>query len=76
MHVHVSVHVSVICVPHFSVHPDALPDYEGLDMEDPNCVVLADAGDAFTYESLNHAFRLLLQQQERGRGILISLGKG
>ena len=48
-------------------------DYEGLDTDNPNCVVIADARDAFTYQCLNQAFRLLMEKRS---GILISLGKG
>lgn len=59
-----------------TVRPCALPDYEGLDTHDPNCVVLADATDVFSYDSLNDAFRLLMDQQSKGCGTLISLGKG
>ena len=67
----------------FPVHPSAMADYEGLDCSNPNCVVMGDAGDAFTYQSLNEAFRVLIQQQQQqdkhGEGsaaVLISLGYG
>jgi phospholysine phosphohistidine inorganic pyrophosphate phosphatase len=55
-----------------------MPDYEGVDVSDPNCVVLGDATDAFTYQRLNEAFRLLMRQQDEPgkRGVLISLGNG
>lgn len=59
-----------------------MTDYQGVDQSDPNCVVLGDATDSFTYQCLNHAFRLLIGQQDKaeggraGRGTLISLGKG
>ncbi len=53
-----------------------MADYEGLDTRDPNCVVLADATDSFNYQSLNNAFRLLIEQQEKGGAALISLGQG
>lgn len=53
-----------------------MADYEGLDTDAPNCVVLADATDSFNYESLNDAFRLLIEQQEKGNPQLISLGRG
>lgn len=58
-----------------------MQDYEGIDLSDPNCVVLADATDAFTYQSLNKAFRVLVGQQDRAKGAdvggcLISLGSG
>lgn len=59
-----------------TVDPNALPDYKGLDTSNPNCVVIADATDAFTYQSLNHAFRLLISSSPNGQGTLISLGKG
>ena len=59
-----------------------MADYQGVDQSDPNCVVLGDATDSFTYQRLNQAFRMLISQQEKaerektGRGTLISLGKG
>lgn len=59
-----------------AVHPDALGDYQGVDTSDPNCVVLADATDTYTYQTLNQAFRLLMDLLDRGRGTLIALGKG
>lgn len=61
-----------------AVHPDAMLDYQGVDLSEPNCVVLGDATDAFTYQRLNGAFRLLVDQQDGagGSGILISLGNG
>ena len=55
------------------VHPNALPDYEGLDTRSPNAVVLADAASAFTYDSLNLAFKVLMN---RPGTKLISLGIG
>ena len=57
-----------------TVYPDALPDYEGIDTSNPNAVVLGDAIDGFNYDTLNRAFRILINQQENG--VLISLGKG
>ena len=56
------------------VHPDALPDYEGVDTSNPNAVVMADAAESFTYDTLNQAFRILIKQKETGT--LISLGQG
>ena len=53
-----------------------MADYEGVDTSDPNCVVLADATDCFNYQSLNDAFRLLIELQGKGRAVLISLGQG
>lgn len=58
----------------YAVHPDALPDYEGVDTSNPNAVVMADAADSFTYDTLNQAFRILISLKEKGT--LISLGQG
>jgi phospholysine phosphohistidine inorganic pyrophosphate phosphatase len=58
----------------YTVHPDALPDYEGVDTSNPNAVVMADAADSFTYDTLNQAFRILISLKEDGT--LISLGQG
>ena len=55
-----------------TVHPDALPDYQGLDTSSPNAVVVGDATSTFTYASLNQAFRILIG----GGTPLISLGTG
>ncbi len=45
--------------PFMLVHPDLRPDLEELETDAPNAVLVADAGDAFTYAALNQAFRLL-----------------
>ena len=41
--------------PYLLVHPNCLPDFDGVDSsdEDPNCVVLGDAVDEFSYKNLN-----------------------
>lgn len=59
--------------PHLLVHPNVLPEFEVIDQSNPNCVVLGDAGDNFTYENLNKAFRILINM-EKPR--LFSLGQG
>lgn len=46
--------------PHYLVHPD-IADEIGPSSREPDCVVLGDAGSHFSYESLNLAFRLLMQ---------------
>ncbi len=51
-----------------------MPDYEGVDTSNPNAVVMADAADSFTYDTLNRAFRILINLKEGGT--LISLGQG
>nr|XP_032818504.1 phospholysine phosphohistidine inorganic pyrophosphate phosphatase isoform X1 [Petromyzon marinus] len=52
---------------------DVLPEFDGLDVSDPNCVVLGDAAEFFTYDSLNEAFRVLLGLETP---VLLSLGRG
>lgn len=66
--------VCIVTLLYSSVHPDALPDYEGVDTSNPNAVVMADAADSFTYDTLNQAFRILISLKEKGT--LISLGQG
>ncbi|CAB0003795.1 unnamed protein product [Nesidiocoris tenuis] len=59
--------------PHLLVHPRMVPEFDGVDTKDPNCVVVADAYDHFTFENLNNCFRKLLDMD---KPILISLGIG
>ncbi len=47
--------------PWLLVHPELECEFADLDQSDPNAVVVGDAGAAFTYVRLNHAFRLLLE---------------
>ncbi|XP_023339773.1 phospholysine phosphohistidine inorganic pyrophosphate phosphatase [Eurytemora carolleeae] len=60
------------CRPFLLVHDNVLQDFEGLNSDDPTCVVIGDAVDKFSYENLNKAFRLLKEKECD----LISLGKG
>lgn len=46
-------------VPHLLVHPALTEDFAGLPSGAANAVVIGDAGDDFTYDALNKAFRLL-----------------
>jgi HAD superfamily hydrolase (TIGR01458 family) len=46
--------------PCLLVHPRLEPEFDGLPAGGPVAVVVGDAGDAFTYGALNHAFRRLL----------------
>ncbi|NWV35345.1 LHPP phosphatase, partial [Grantiella picta] len=59
--------------PHLLVHDDLVPEFADLDKTNPNCVVLGDAAENFTYANLNEAFRLLIGME---KPVLISLGKG
>ena len=45
--------------PLLLIHPGLAPDFDGLDLHQPNAVVVGDAGDHFSYAGLNQAFRLL-----------------
>lgn len=46
--------------PYLLVHPALEGEFADLAGEAPNAVVVGDAGDGFTYQRLNAAFRLLL----------------
>lgn len=47
--------------PMLLIHPGLRPDFAGLAEDDPQAVVVGDAGDGFSYPSLNAAFRLLMR---------------
>ncbi|XP_071453645.1 phospholysine phosphohistidine inorganic pyrophosphate phosphatase-like [Hetaerina americana] len=59
--------------PMLLVHPKVLPEFIGIDQSSPNCVVIGDAVDFFTYERLNDAFKLLMTQKGAP---LFTLGRG
>ncbi|NXO73497.1 LHPP phosphatase, partial [Phainopepla nitens] len=59
--------------PHLLVHDGLVPEFAEIDKTNPNCVVLGDAAENFTYANLNEAFRLLIGME---KPVLISLGKG
>ncbi|WIA39773.1 hypothetical protein OEZ86_005829 [Tetradesmus obliquus] len=50
--------------PLLLLHPDALPEFDGIDCCQPNAVVMGLAQQAFSYDSMNATFRLLLQQPQ------------
>jgi HAD superfamily hydrolase (TIGR01458 family) len=45
--------------PHLLVHPALVEDFAGLKSGTPDAVVIGDAGEDFTYDALNKAFRVL-----------------
>ncbi|NIR59001.1 MAG: TIGR01458 family HAD-type hydrolase [Gammaproteobacteria bacterium] len=45
--------------PYLLIHPDLAPELESVETEPPNAVLVGDAGEAFTYERMNRAFRLV-----------------
>ena len=47
--------------PHLLVHPDLRAEFAGVDTHAPNAVVLGDAAGDFNYDSLNAAFRVLME---------------
>lgn len=59
--------------PFLLIHPGGLPEFEGLDCSDPNCVVIGGAEEHFTYENMNKAFRLLLTSENP---VLLATGYG
>jgi HAD superfamily hydrolase (TIGR01458 family) len=52
-------HVLAGRVPHLLVHPDLLEDFDRIPDAPPQVVVVGDAGDGFSYQALNTAFRVL-----------------
>ncbi|XP_072178014.1 phospholysine phosphohistidine inorganic pyrophosphate phosphatase-like [Diadema setosum] len=60
--------------PHLLVHPDVLPEFGAINLgAQATCVVVGDASDAFNYETMNAAFRQLLEMKPP---ILIAMGAG
>lgn len=52
---------------------DLVPEFAEIDKANPNCVVIGDAAENFTYANLNEAFRVLIGME---KPVLISLGRG
>ncbi|MDX1757050.1 MAG: TIGR01458 family HAD-type hydrolase [Marinobacter sp.] len=46
--------------PFLIIHPDIEPEFEDLDQDNPDAVLLADAEDRLNYDSLDRAFALLM----------------
>ncbi|CAG2066541.1 unnamed protein product [Timema podura] len=73
--------------PHLLVHPNVLGEFQELDQSSPNCVVIGDASDNFTYKNLDTAFKTLINMpkprlftlggaQSCGlKGVLVRTGK-
>ncbi|XP_076982458.1 phospholysine phosphohistidine inorganic pyrophosphate phosphatase isoform X2 [Tamandua tetradactyla] len=59
--------------PHLLIHDGIRPEFDEIDTSNPNCVVIADAGESFSYQNLNKAFQVLMELENP---VLISLGKG
>lgn len=48
-------------------------DLEDLDTANPNCVLMGDAAESFTYDSMNAAFRVLHGLKDP---VIVTLGCG
>jgi len=48
--------------PYLLIHPGLMPDFAGLATDTPNAVVIGDAAEGFSYQALNTAFRILIDQ--------------
>uniref|UniRef100_UPI00398E964A phospholysine phosphohistidine inorganic pyrophosphate phosphatase isoform X1 n=1 Tax=Pristiophorus japonicus TaxID=55135 RepID=UPI00398E964A len=59
--------------PHLLVHDGLLPEFNQIDQSNPNCVVIGDAAENFSYKNLNEAFQILIGLD---KPILLSLGRG
>ncbi|KAL0616801.1 Phospholysine phosphohistidine inorganic pyrophosphate phosphatase [Plecturocebus cupreus] len=59
--------------PHLLIHDGVRSEFDQLDTSNPNCVVIADAGESFSYQNMNSAFQVLMELE---KPVLISLGKG
>ncbi|XP_070220137.1 phospholysine phosphohistidine inorganic pyrophosphate phosphatase isoform X1 [Bos mutus] len=59
--------------PHLLVHDGVRSEFDQIDTSNPNCVVIADAGEGFSYQNMNKAFQVLMELENP---VLFSLGKG
>lgn len=59
--------------PFLLIHPGGIPEFEGLDCHDPNCVVIGAAEELLTYDNMNKAFRVLLNSSNP---VLLATGYG
>uniref|UniRef100_A0A3P8WPT7 Phospholysine phosphohistidine inorganic pyrophosphate phosphatase n=1 Tax=Cynoglossus semilaevis TaxID=244447 RepID=A0A3P8WPT7_CYNSE len=50
-----------------------LPEFDSIDKTNPNCVVIGDAAENFSYQNLNEAFRVLVGLE---KPVLFSMGQG
>lgn len=50
-----------------------LPEFDSIDKTNPNCVVIGDAAENFSYQNLNEAFRVLVGLEKPA---LFSMGQG
>ena len=55
------------------LHIDVVSEFDSVDKTSPNCVVIGDAADKFSYKNLNDAFQVLIGLE---KPVLFSLGRG
>ncbi|XP_053208346.1 phospholysine phosphohistidine inorganic pyrophosphate phosphatase-like [Panonychus citri] len=58
--------------PFLLTFPEVNGDFSHLDQSNPNCVVVGDAVQHFTYENMNRAFQILMDNQDAP---LIAMGR-
>ncbi|XP_006143977.2 phospholysine phosphohistidine inorganic pyrophosphate phosphatase [Tupaia chinensis] len=59
--------------PYLLIHDSVRSEFDQIDTSNPNCVVIAEAGEGFSYQNVNDAFRVLMKLENP---VLISLGNG
>ncbi|KAL3227348.1 hypothetical protein MRX96_048780 [Rhipicephalus microplus] len=59
--------------PFLLVHPNVEAEFAECNQNEPNCVVVGDAASNFSYENMNRAFHVLVDNDD---SVLITLGKG
>lgn len=57
--------------PYTIVHKLVQDNFSDIDQSNPNCVLIGDAGENFSYEAMNNAFRILLDHP-----VLYTMGYG
>uniref|UniRef100_A0A0K0EPL3 Phospholysine phosphohistidine inorganic pyrophosphate phosphatase n=1 Tax=Strongyloides stercoralis TaxID=6248 RepID=A0A0K0EPL3_STRER len=59
--------------PYLLVHKECLDEFKDLDTTNPNCVLMGDAEEDFTFKSMNEAFKILLNTKN---SVLYTMGYG
>lgn len=57
--------------PHLLISPELIGDFDGVDQKNPNCVVIGDAANEFSYQNLNKVLNLLMELE---KPVLITMG--
>ena len=48
--------------PHLLVHPNVMEDFAGVDISDPNSVIIGDMAEHITFHNLNETFQVRVYQ--------------